>query len=734
MRSVVGLVSSAAVCAGVLCASVAFGAGVPERIALQGVLHSSGGLPVSDGKYPMIFRIYDTASGGKALLSETQIAVPVTGGLYSVILGAIDGKDPVPASLFASKAELYFGVQVSDDPELPRAPLSSVPFAAQAAYADEAIHADTATLATTADGLSKPITGDLIAPGSLGASAVGFTYAGSSTKGGAAMDLACTGCVELGELAVGVLVAANVGYDGTKSGAPYTEAQSLLDALWGAYAQLTGALHVSGKTLGVGKAPAAGCGLDIEGVTCEGGVPVFHSKIFGSQAALEAEKTDGLYAYRTDVKKPFVRVGGVWREILVKPYCGDSLTEAPEECDDGAQNADAPDKCRITCKKPACGDSIADSAEQCDDGNGVNTDGCVSGCKKASCGDGFVYAGVEACDDGAQNANTADKCRTICLKPACGDGIKDTGEACDDGNIKDGDGCSSKCLSEILLSCADVLAGNPGAPSGVHSIQPNGYAAFSAYCNQTSDGGGWTLVMNVNTADGTMSTLNAALWTSMNEVGTFTKRWTNDYKSPAAVAVKGTSLLLVVRKAGDPEGATPVGWRSWNLSGNKAFQDFFTVSMGSHDANATGGCNGGAAGDGRKQTAGVKSTGIAAPYDTFTGFANEVYSNSYYGGCGTTQDGFRLSSWYRWANNSNVGLGLLMDSDPGGPYNLEAGSHMKIDTYGNPQRYCTAGCGGCTAYPDGSESGGTTKVPIGTDHNSNHCTVGVSYRYEWYVK
>jgi hypothetical protein len=248
------------------------------------------------------------------------------------------------------------------------------------------------------------------------------------------------------------------------------------------------------------------------------------------------------------------------------------------------------------------------------------------------------------------------------------------------------------------------------------------------------DGGGWTLAMSINTADGHKAFLPDAIWTTHDESGSFASRWSNDYKSLAAVSVTGTQLLVIVRNASDPEGANPVGWRSWNLDGEKAFQDFFDVSLGSYTANASGGgCNSGHAGDGRKQTTGVASAGVAAPYDTFTGFAQNIYTNSYYGHCEPTSDGFRLSSWYRWSNNANVGLGLQMDS-PNGPYCLEAGSHMKIDTYGNPQRYCTSSCGNCTAYLDGGNAYSKTKAAIGTDHNGNHCTVGVSYRYEWYVR
>ena len=46
----------------------------------------------------------------------------------------------------------------------------------------------------------------------------------------------------------------------------------------------------------------------------------------------------------------------------------------------------------------------------------------------------------------AQGAGAA--CRADCTLPRCGDGILDVGEACDDGNAADGDGCSSSCQVE----------------------------------------------------------------------------------------------------------------------------------------------------------------------------------------------------------------------------------------------------------------------------------------------
>ena len=61
------------------------------------------------------------------------------------------------------------------------------------------------------------------------------------------------------------------------------------------------------------------------------------------------------------------------------------------------------------------------------------------------CGDNTQDAG-EACDDG----NTADNdgCSGVCEIESCGDGIEQTSEACDDGNAVNNDGCSSTCLMD----------------------------------------------------------------------------------------------------------------------------------------------------------------------------------------------------------------------------------------------------------------------------------------------
>jgi cysteine-rich repeat protein len=74
----------------------------------------------------------------------------------------------------------------------------------------------------------------------------------------------------------------------------------------------------------------------------------------------------------------------------------------------------------------------------------VDQDGCTD---PGGCGDG-IKIDDEICDDG--NVRDGDGCSADCTSDeSCGNGIKDAaaGEACDDGNQQGGDGCSADCRS-----------------------------------------------------------------------------------------------------------------------------------------------------------------------------------------------------------------------------------------------------------------------------------------------
>ncbi|HRI06460.1 MAG TPA: DUF4215 domain-containing protein [Nannocystaceae bacterium] len=97
-----------------------------------------------------------------------------------------------------------------------------------------------------------------------------------------------------------------------------------------------------------------------------------------------------------------------------------------------------------------CGDSHVDAGEECDNGaaNG-NDQACTDECMINVCGDGMQGPG-EGCDDG--NVVDGDECSSVCSLPDCGDGFVGGGEACDDGNADDTDACTSACT---VATCGD---------------------------------------------------------------------------------------------------------------------------------------------------------------------------------------------------------------------------------------------------------------------------------------
>ncbi|MCB9593385.1 MAG: hypothetical protein H6719_11695 [Sandaracinaceae bacterium] len=193
-------------------------------------------------------------------------------------------------------------------------------------------------------------------------------------------------------------------------------------------------------------------------------------------------------------------------------------------CGTGADCASGScDPTTMTCDMPTCTDLRRNGAETDIDCGGGTCPACSPGedclmgrdCSSGICGGGSMTCNAPTCSDGVLNGtetdidcgggtcspcDPGDICRRAsdcssgvcdgtrhCAAPTCSDGVQNGGET--------GVDCGGPCTPCTAISCAELLARAPSTPSGRYMIDPDGTgptAAFSAYCDMTNFGGGWT--------------------------------------------------------------------------------------------------------------------------------------------------------------------------------------------------------------------------------------------------
>ncbi len=99
--------------------------GMPETIAYQGYLTDTGGVPVNDA-IPLVFRLYESATGGPSIWTELHTSVAVTDGVFSVRLGSKQDLGDI-----AFDGPLWLGVRVNGTGSdfAPRVALEATPYA-----------------------------------------------------------------------------------------------------------------------------------------------------------------------------------------------------------------------------------------------------------------------------------------------------------------------------------------------------------------------------------------------------------------------------------------------------------------------------------------------------------------------------------------------------------------------------------------------------------------------------
>ena len=90
---------------------------------------------VTSGTVPVDFAIYDVATGGTALWSESYPNLAVQNGRIQVLLGSTE-TNGIPASVFETDGDRYIAITVNGNLLSPRSRLTSVAYALRASVAD----------------------------------------------------------------------------------------------------------------------------------------------------------------------------------------------------------------------------------------------------------------------------------------------------------------------------------------------------------------------------------------------------------------------------------------------------------------------------------------------------------------------------------------------------------------------------------------------------------------------
>jgi hypothetical protein len=111
---------------------------IPQMLSYQGKLTDTLGQPVPNGNHQLTFRLYTQPTGGSAIWTEAQ-TIPVVGGLFSALLGAVTPISSVPGG-----GALYLSLQVAINPELtPRLRIASSAYSYKADTANYALASGT---------------------------------------------------------------------------------------------------------------------------------------------------------------------------------------------------------------------------------------------------------------------------------------------------------------------------------------------------------------------------------------------------------------------------------------------------------------------------------------------------------------------------------------------------------------------------------------------------------------
>ncbi len=602
--------SVALTCLVLLALAAPAAAAVPGVIQVEGALFATGGGPVADGDYTLTFSLYAAVSGGEAIWSEAGAKVAVKGGSFGYVLGSQQALKP---ELLAGQQGVWLALKVESEVELPRKALTSVPYTLRAAvaegidcsgcvalshlaadvlapYAKTASLAKVATTGAYADLAGAPDLSPFAKTAALATVALSGSYADLTdlpklakvaTTGGYG-DLANLPTLpELGKACGTGLVVKGLKADGSYecASAAMTAADLPKDGLDevsnGLLFNQFNEVAVSPKTpVNIPDNNPVGISdmIEVPDFGTAQALTVSAEVVNSDTANLKINLVDaagGKYVLWDKTAKG-TTVKTTW-PTLTKTVSGD-LTAWIGKNPKGKWYIEVIDSAFLN--NAVDGKLVAWS---------INVQVLASG--KVGVGGALVLKNAAdppfACDASVSGAVYYDNksfAIRYCsqgvwrsLADTCGNGIVETTEECDDGNNASGDGCNSTCVASVGYAktkpgktCDDVLtlakAEAVTPVDGLFWITGSGTTPFQAYCDMKTEGGGWTLVLNLDTSDGaTRHYDDTTFWTGKNPVGSAATWATADFKSSAFEFVTASVFLMRLHNGGTSKSYSTYG-------------------------------------------------------------------------------------------------------------------------------------------------------------------------------
>lgn len=434
-------------------------ADLPRSVNVQALVLTSGGTPAA-GTFAMDFGLYPTPSGGAALWSQSFTEVTVSAGFADVVLG------PITEGVLETQATLWLGAVVEGEP-LPRQRLLP---SAWALVAQRAVVANTAE--------------DLQCSGCVTASEVDFAYASSASKGGAALDLACSGCVGPTDLAANSVgsshiqdasvAVAHVGFPFAGSVSKGGPAADLACAGCVGTADLAANLTLNGDVTVTGSLQT--CSLGQSGCALRTGAAALRDV----DGWLVSQTSSGLRLRSAD--------NGAWRPLEAggATLHGDVVIHPGGLTVSGAVGIGTS---TALAKLHVVGDTLL--------GGAVAVSGSITG------SGALELSGLIKTQGSVQVGNDAATCTG-----AKAGALRWTGAAlqiCNGtgwvavGGGGSGSGNDGSSQGKAAQSCLAIVEAGGAQGNGFYWIDPDGGAtdnAYQAFCDMTTDGGGWTRVLN----------------------------------------------------------------------------------------------------------------------------------------------------------------------------------------------------------------------------------------------